>query len=473
MLNRRGLIKLAGMGGATLALPTGWLAADRRPAPGTEAPFSRPLHVPPVARPTWRTANADYYDFTMAEHDVQLFPGVATKVQAYNGEFPGPIISARRGRPVIVRHRNHLAEPAVVHLHGGHVPSDSDGFPMDLIEPGGVREYLYPNKQLGATLWYHDHAHHVEAEHVYRGLAGLYLLDDEAEHAYGLPDGEYDVPIMLRDAQFDDSGQLVYTMEDFADRTTLLVNGRPRPHFQVAARKYRFRFVNSSNERAFGLTLADGATMQLIGSDGGLLPAPVPARTFDLWPGERVEVVIDFSRYPLGTQLLLNNTYGEVDGTKSVLRFDVVRRAQDRSRVPSILRPLPDLGTPTVNREVQFKLDLTTGMFTLDGKVFDPDRVDQQIKLKSTEIWTIRNADTRPAIPHNLHLHLVQYQVLDRNGVAVGGHETGLKDTVTVPAGGVVRIKVRFTDYTGKFVYHCHMLDHSSMGMMGRMDIAP
>ncbi|WNV87335.1 multicopper oxidase family protein [Umezawaea sp. Da 62-37] len=470
MVTRRSLMKLTGLGGAVALLPAERAIAALMPTV-TATPFSAPLPIPPVARPVRQTATTDFYNVAIGETTAEVFPGVRTKVFTYNGNFPAATIVARRGREVSVTHTNSLTAPTVAHLHGAHVAASSDGYPMDVINPGGSREYRYPNAQLGGTFWYHAHAHHTEAEQVYRGLAGFYLLKDDQETALGLPGGDYDVPLMVRDAHFDDAGQLVYVNGDFNARTTLLVNGKPQPYFQVAARKYRLRFVNGSNERAFRLKLADGSAMTLIGSDGGLLPAPITASSFDLWPGERVEVVVDFSRYAVGTKVVLGNDLGEVDSTKSVMRFDVVRTATDTSRVPSVLRALPNLGTATVTRDIQLKLDLSTGAFQFDGKVFDSTRVDQHIKLGTTEIWRITNADTAPAIPHNLHLHLVQFQVLDRAGVAVGGHETGLKDTVTVPPGATVRIKVRFDGFEGRYVYHCHMLDHSATGMMGQMEI--
>ncbi|WP_433254726.1 multicopper oxidase family protein [Streptosporangium sp. CA-135522] len=438
------------------------------PAPA----FARPLLIPPVLRPTRRTMTTDYYQVAIKQGQAEVFPGIQTPVLGYEGRFTGPTIHAHAGRRVVVTQTNSLTEPAAVHLHGGHVPPDSDGHPMDVIAPGSSRTYVYPNNQLGATLWYHDHAHHLESEHVYRGLAGFYLLKDQTEASLPLPRGGYDVPLMFRDAQFDDQGKLLYANGGFRERTTVLVNGLPQPYFQVKARKYRLRLLNACNDRDLAFTMANGEFVQ-IGSDGGLLPAPVPTTKVGVWPGERVEVVVDFSRYPVGSQVVLVNERGNDEATRNVMRFDVVGEAPDFSSVPETLRPLPDLGEATVTRDVVFKLDLTTGMFLIDGKVFDPARVDQQVKRGTTEIWRISNPDTRPAVPHNMHLHLAQFQVLERNGRPVSGHEAGLKDTVTVLSGGTASFKVRFEEYTGRYVYHCHLLDHSSMGMMAQMEITP
>jgi FtsP/CotA-like multicopper oxidase with cupredoxin domain len=476
MLKRREFVKLLGAGGAALALTSECGVGARPAAIPSLPPFSEPLRIPPVARPDRTDGTTDFYRIRMAETQAEIFPGLQTKVLTYNGEFPAATIRATRGRPVAITQQNQTKQPTAVHLHGAHLPRKDDGHPMDVIEPGGQRDYLYPNTQLGASLWYHDHSHHTEAEHVYRGLAGMYILEDEEERALGLPDGEYDVPLLLRDSQFDPAGQLVWVLAGFAGRTTLLVNGSPQPYFEVAARKYRFRFLNCANDRSYTLRLGDGqgVPMHLIGSDGGLLPAPVTVNTFDITPGERVEAVIDFAEFPIGTQLTLTNDIGETDEVKPVMRFDVVREAPDKSRIPATLRPRPDIGEATVQRDIEMHVDLNNPndiKSMLDRRLYDPDRIDQYGKLGTTEMWTIRNTDTELGIPHNIHLHLEQFQIVDRNGKPVGGHETGLKDTVVIPAGGNVRIKVRFTDHAGVFVYHCHMLDHSALGMMGQLEL--
>jgi FtsP/CotA-like multicopper oxidase with cupredoxin domain len=435
-------------------------------------PFSLPLTVPPVLRPVRRSLTTDYYVITTRDTTAEIFPGVRTAVTAYNGSFPGPTIHAFAGRRVAVTHANATSMDKVVHLHGAHVQTSSDGHPKDPIAPGTSRVYTYPNHQEAATLWYHDHTHHMEAEHVYRGLSGFYLLSDPHELSLGLPSGHHDVPLMLRDARFDDAGQLVFEMGDFAGRNTVLVNGRPQPYLQVAARMYRLRIANGSNQRFFVLGLSNGGEMLQIASDGGLLRAPIPATSIPLTPGERVEVVIDFAKYPVGTQLVLQNAIGDADANRNLMRFDVVRDAVHHGRVPSQLRrALPDLGTPAVTRTITMSFNAQTGMSEIDGKTFDMDRIDQNIHFGDTEIWEIKNTALVPPIPHNMHLHGVHFQVLERDGQPPAGHETGWKDTVLVMPASTVRIKVKFDNYEGRYLYHCHLLDHSAMGMMAQMEI--
>lgn len=259
------------------------------------------MPVPRELRPTRAPDGADVYRVPIQPATTELIPGHPTAVRTYGGQFVGPTIRAKTGRPVRITYTNQLDVPANVHLHGGHNRPADDGYPMDVIEPGQSRTYHYPNKQQGATLWYHDHAHHLRSENVYFGLHGFYVLEDDAERRLNLPTGQYDVPIVIRDCQLDDNGGLVYPADVPA---TLLANGVITPHFDVAARKYRFRLLNGSNERTFRLTLG-GAALTQIGSDGGLLPAPKQRSEIVLSSAERADVVVDFSQHPVGSQLVL------------------------------------------------------------------------------------------------------------------------------------------------------------------------
>jgi FtsP/CotA-like multicopper oxidase with cupredoxin domain len=428
----------------------------------TGAPFSVPMPVPRVLSPVTRRDDADEYRVAITQANVEILPGLTTPVLSYGGDFGGPTIRARTGRRALVTYTNKLTEPVTVHLHGGNVPAASDGYPTDLIAPGASRTYEYPNKQQGATLWYHDHTHMMEAEHVYRGLHGMYVIEDPAEAYLGLPSREFDVPIILRDAQFDDKGNFVYGNP--ALRNVILTNGKPQPYFAVAARKYRFRVLNCATERTFRLRLA-GADMVQIASDGGLLPAPVTRTDVAIGPGERSEIVVDFSRHRVGDQLVLT------DDTGAVLRFDVTRQAADFSRVPSVLRPLAAFAPATVTRDVRLSFDLTGDpVGNVNGRPYDPNRDDFVVKRGTTEIWNITN----DIYEHNFHLHLVQFRVLDRGGNPPTLDDAGRKDTVPVPPSSSVRVQVTFdSDYVGRYVFHCHFLEHSSIGMMAQMNIVP
>ncbi|MFI9271293.1 multicopper oxidase family protein [Kitasatospora sp. NPDC052896] len=484
MLNRRDLLRAATVGGVAALYPllgdpvralasTAPAAPAEAPAAARAVPFAQSMPVPAVLRPVSTTASSDLYQLRMAETRVEVVKGLMTTVRTYGGTFPGPTIRARSGREVVVRQTNGLTVHTSVHLHGGHVPSDSDGLPMALIKPGETREYRYPNQQVAAPLWYHDHAHGLEAENVYRGLSGAYLLSDPHESGLGLPDGEFDIPLLIRDALIGVDGTLHYVRP--YDCPHMLVNGKERPHFAVAARRYRLRVYNVSPNRHISLRFADGAPFRQIASDAGLLAAPVVVSELPLTGAERAEIIVDFSRYRVGSSVVLENTAALPSERPEVLRFDITRPAQDPSRVPAVLATLPPIPQATVRRE----FDMATFPDTrINGRKYDPNRVDVRTVLGTSEIWTIRNIHTRkPAgvfhAPHSFHTHLVHFRVLDRDGHPVGPTEAGLKDTVAIHPGETVRIAMTWTDYPGEYVYHCHHLVHSSHGQMGRIDVLP
>ncbi|WP_432165844.1 multicopper oxidase family protein [Streptomyces sp. bgisy031] len=485
MLTRRHAIRLGlttgavgavGAAGGLFQTLTSGGSANAATAAGAPAvtPFAVPLPVPKVLAPYRRTSTADYYAVTMSRTSHRILPGTRTDVLTYNGTFPGPTIRARKGRTAVVRQINALDMPTSVHLHGGSNPVEHDGGMMDTIAPGRSRTYVYANDQVGATLWTHDHAHHMESEHVYRGLSGLYLLGDKAEDALGLPSGRYEVPLILRDAQFDAAGQMVYTMDDAENRTTILVNGAPWPYMKVEARKYRFRMLNSCNLRIFILCLNDGSQVTQIGSDGGLLPAPAPTPVLVLSPGERADFVVDFSKYAPGTRLTLQNMLGPgpTELVGQIMRFDVGEKTPDTSRVPDVLTTLPALPKPTVERSFELRMDEpgTGDKAYINGKTFDAGRIDTDVKWGDTEVWTVTNTST--TIPHNFHTHLVQFRILERDGQPVYPAEAGLKDTVLLFPGQTARLQLTFDTHKGVYPYHCHMIDHSAMGMMAQMKIS-
>lgn len=428
-------------------------------------PFQSRMPVPPVAAPIRQTAAGDEYEIVMRPAQVEMVPGMTTEALTFGGAWVGPTIRGCAGRPVKVTFRNQLTtEHTATHLHGGHVKAVDDGYPMDMVVPGAAKTYNYPNNQRGATLWYHDHAHGDEAEHTYRGLHGFYLVDDPAELALGLPTGSYDVPVMFTDVKLDATGALIYDVPN--ERDVVLVNGKAKPYFPVTARKYRFRFLNGTNEGTYTLSIDRGKMWQ-IGSDGGLLPAPVARPAVTLSSGERADLIIDFTGLPVGSSVVVSDA---VKGP--VLRFDVRFTGADPSRMPNRLRALPALPAATVQREVHLKFDFTADPLALvNDKQFDPNRVDFTIKRGTTEIWTVYNDNGDYGIDHNFHLHMTQFRVLSRTGAPMTPDDAGLKDTVRVPPGTSVRLQATFADYLGRYVYHCHFLEHSSIGMMAQMEI--
>ncbi|MEV5965068.1 multicopper oxidase domain-containing protein [Kribbella sp. NPDC051952] len=480
-MKRRDVLKLGLLAGAAAAVPAERLTgafAQRAVAAGPPVQlFDTPLVVPPVLKPKYSIAGTDYYDVTIKPAVQEILPGLRTPIWGYDGIFPGPTIKTRRNRPIVVRQRNKLPGESAVHLHGANVPSSSDGLPGDEIAPGKDRFYLYPNRQQATTLWYHDHVHHHEAFNTYQGLTGLYLITDPAEDKLGLPSGKYDVPLVIQDRSFNADGTFRIpdpgAGEFFGE--VAVVNGKPHPFLQVEQRRYRFRLLNGSSlDTLHELTLGSGDGFHVIGTDGGLLPAPVPVTKLPLAPSERAEVVIDFSRYPVGSHVVLNSSI--FGAPMQIMRFDVRKATGPNHRLPSKLVPIQRLkeSQAKVRRDFQLNLDKARGEMVINGKTFDPDRIDIKPKLGATEVWTIFNAETPDLpIPHVFHTHLVRFQILDRNGVPPAPFESGWKDSVTVMPGEKVRIIMRFGDFPGRFLYHCHLLGHADAGMMATMLVTP
>ena len=513
-VSRGRFLKLATMAGAGMALPLGVLSApvSRLAAsasvvsPSVE-PFAVPLPVPPVLEPRRIGEGTDYYEITQKAAEQEILPGIKTEVWGYDGVFPGPTIEARSGRGVVIRQRNELPVPVSTHLHGGVTPPESDGYPTDLILPKGTRgarsghgsmdmggtraqrgfkDYEYPNEQRAATLWYHDHRMDFTGPQNYRGLVGMYILRDEVEDELPLPEGEKEVPLIITDRIFEEDGSFYYPSVDpsleecgvlayamdgmFGD--TILVNGAPWPSMEVSNTLYRFRILNASNARVYDLALdpppPGGKPFVQVGSDGGLLEAPISHERILTSPAERFDVVIDFSRYPVGTQVTMKNLAGE-GRTRDVMRFDMVREEKEESMVPEELAPeldFPDPDDADLTRRFTFIAGgAWGGMSTINFKVFDPQRVDASPRLGATEVWEF-SADPE----HPIHMHLVHFKVLSRNGGPPGPYDAGWKDTVFV-SGGEVRVAARFEGFRGKYVFHCHNLEHEDMMMMANFEV--
>jgi spore coat protein A, manganese oxidase len=519
-ISRREFLRMGLAGGLALAIPFGASACSSSGSGSTgtllqskaklPAPFRVPLPVPPVLEPVRSDRGADYYELTQKAGESEILPGLKTEVWGYDGLFPGPTIESRSGRRVVVRHQNELPVPVSTHLHGGRTPPESDGYPTDLIMPKGTehvhsagghgstgtggsrhfKDYAYPLEQRAATLWYHDHRMDFTGPQVWRGLAGFHIVRDEEEDALPLPRGEKDVPLMICDRSFDEDGSFLYPSldpsllgepgveDDYMDGVlgdAILVNGVPWPFMEVSATRYRFRILNASNARRYELDLEpkNGAPFVQVGSDGGLLGAPIRHRTIRLGQAERFDVVIDFSGYEVGTEVTLKNRLGD-GGAADVMRFRVARKENDETTVPRRLSDMAEFdeleeSRARLTREFRFTRVGEGGrvMWGINGEPFDPGRMDARPGLGSIEVWHLEAA---PAA-HPIHLHLVHFKVLSRNGREPLPTDAGWKDTVDLTSGEDARVLVRFDSYQGRYVFHCHNLEHEDMMMMANFEV--
>lgn len=457
---------------AAILIGTSPGSAAVTPAQALVAPaFSRPLIIPKVLTGANITLTAKVAN-------VQILPGATTRMWTYNGTFPGPTIRRPTGQTTTVTLINSLPAAAgelTLHNHGNHSTADSDGQPDSLLAApgGGSVTYTYTGKEAGgnergALQWYHDHRMNVTGRNVWMGLAGMYIIDDPAD-PQTLPKGVFDVPLMITDRSFTSTNQLNYQFNaNGVIGNRILLNGVPQPYFNVGDRKYRFRILNASNSRSYELALSNGQAFTQIGTESGLLPAPVRRTRITIAPAERVDVVIDFAGR-LNQKIVLQNL-AATGSLSQLMQFRVTRDLTETSSIPSRLRALPMLDTTSAaSRTFVFGRTRFGGIWTINGQPFDPARIDVQPKLDTTETWTFVN---KSGANHVIHIHDVDQQLVSRNGVAPKAYER-MKESWDLGIGETVVLKLKFTDNLGTFVFHCHILEHEDAAMMAQFEVLP
>jgi FtsP/CotA-like multicopper oxidase with cupredoxin domain len=440
--------------------------------------FDRPLAIPPLAESRIEDGRR-VFDLRVQEGTTDFGVGDEPSLTwGYNGSYLGPTLRATRGEHVQVNVTNEVGETTTTHWHGHHLPAEMDGGPHQPIEPGQTWSPHWTIDQPAATTWYHPHLHGATAAHVYRGLAGMFILDDANSLALDLPStyGVDDIPLIVQDRAFDSAGRVVDRAPMFSPvgslGDTVLANGTVGGYLEVTTELVRLRLLNGSNARVYDFGFSDGREFSLIATDGGLLPAPHVTDHVQLSPGERAEIVVAMrpgedvvlrSRDPdLGAGFLERFSGGDDS-------FDVVQlRAADRLApsppLPQRLVPPPDLDPTDARVTRTFRM----GDMNINGASMDMGRIDEVVEVDSTEIWEVSNAD---GVPHSFHVHDVQFRVVAVDGRPPGPELSGWKDTVYVAPGGTVRLVLRFTDYTdpdSPYMYHCHVLAHEDLGMMGQ-----
>ncbi|MGB7600133.1 MAG: multicopper oxidase [Candidatus Sulfotelmatobacter sp.] len=517
---------------------------------GPLASYVTPLSIPPVIRP--KSGLPIPIRMVPFQHKAHRDLPAAT-MWGYNGMWPGPTFEVRKGQSLSIKWTNQLPTKhflpidytihgseesvpevrTVTHVHGAQTLPESDGYPDSWFTPDGKTGAVaaanpthYPNEQSATMLWYHDHALGITRLNVYAGLAGFYAIRDDQEDALNLPSGPYEIPLMIQDRSFGVDGSLLYPpakngthpmwmQEFFGD--TICVNGKAAPFLEVEPRKYRFRMVNGSNSRFYHLTLvpadatgkpsdtpADAPPFRQIGTDGGLLPAPLSLHYLIVSPGERFDLVIDFSEHKGENLALINDAPapyargGEIVPS-DVMLFKVTKplSGKDTSSLPDVLVPWSSLDPSHAVRErvlALTEMDRPSDGYTMIGllgqKHWD-DPITEDPKAGSMEIWSFANAT---GDVHPMHIHLVQFQVLNRQTFDVKTYAqtgklvfTGIpmppesnerpawKDTIKTYSGYVTRVIARFDLPPGtqvnpgdefRYVWHCHVLEHEDNEMM-------
>jgi FtsP/CotA-like multicopper oxidase with cupredoxin domain len=441
--------------------------------------FTRPLAIPPLAESRLEDGTR-VFDLRAGEGTTDFGVGDrATATWGYNGSYLGPTLRAERGERVRVNVTNQLDETTTTHWHGHHLPAEMDGGPHQPIGPGETWSPQWVVDQPAATTWYHPHLHGTTATHVYRGLAGMFILDDPDSRALELPSryGVDDLPLIVQDRSFDDGGQfdggdpLLSPVGALGD--TVLVNGTVGAYHEVTTERVRLRILNGSNARVYDFGFSDDREFSLIGTDGGLLPAPHRTDRVQLSPGERAEVVVGMrpgeqvtlrSQDPdLGADFF-NERFAGGDDSLDVLQLRAADRLAPSPPVPSRLAAPPDLDPARAEVTRTFRM----GGTSINGQQMEMDRIDHAVEVGTTEVWEVTNAD---GPPHSFHVHDVQFQVAEVDGRPPGPELAGWKDTVYVAPGSSVRLVMRFSDHTDPdlpYMFHCHVLRHEDQGMMGQ-----
>lgn len=511
--------------------------------PETIPKFVDPLPIPKVAIPygfdDYSIEKETFYNIVMKETKHKFhrsFPW--TKVWGYNGTYPGPTIEAEKDVPIKVAWKNQLPKKhllpvdhtlhgsinspdvrTVVHVHGANVASDSDGHPEawythNYNHVGQTFEkkvYEYTNHQPSATMWYHDHAIGITRLNVYAGLAGFYILRDELEKRLNLPSDDYEIPLLIQDKTFNADGSLYYpdnatpevphpipSTPSFFFGETIAVNGKLWPYLNVEPRKYRFRILNGSNTRAYDLQLDNGEKFHQIGTDLGLLHHSIEIESFTLEPAERIDLIIDFSKYKGRNITLINTNAGAVGSphTGFIMKFKVddYCQSKDTSIIPDELFPYHPMNPALATKQRTMTLAAKDDphyegrvQHLLNDRMWS-DPVTEIVELDTIEIWHIRNTFQ---FPHPVHVHLVPFQILGRKPVTDSDfdengnyrfdptnpedfeklnkplpYEDGLKDTVRAEPGEVTSIMMHFKEHVGDYVWHCHILEHEDNDMM-------
>ncbi len=486
---RRALIGAGTLvGGCAVVSGGGYLLFSNATEPRStvgEVEFDTQLAIPPLLDPEPDGDGRKVYDLTLEAGEAEIQAGATTGTWGVNGPFLGPTLRARRGDTVAFTIQNDLPEDTTLHWHGMHLPAAMDGGPHQTIRAGDAWHPEWEIAQPASTLWYHPHPHGKTAEHVYKGIAGLFIIDDDESDALDLPHeyGVDDIPLIVQDKNFDDDGQLEFDtggfFSDFGGSSnfgifggTILANGTEGAFFEPSRTLTRFRILNGSNTRFYNFGFSDNRPFRLVATDNGLVPGdPVELTRIQLGPAERAEIVVAFEPED---DVVLRSYEQDLGGGEAQLHardeFDILN-----IRVPGDLEDSPTLpdvltsqvGAPDVPDGASERDFVLMGHNRINDQKMDMARIDEVVPANALEIWNISSNSN----PHTFHIHGCTFHVLEIEGDAPPPELRGPKDTVFVNDGHAVRLAVQFRDYVDAelpYMYHCHLLRHEDNGMMGQ-----
>ncbi len=471
------------------------------------APTPSDSNTTPADRPVLpipERLEGSFFALDMRPGEREFLPGLRTPTKGYNGDYLGPTLVVRSGSDVTLNVTNGIGVTSTTHWHGMHVPAVMDGGPHQRIEPGETWTASFPVLNRAATYWYHPHPHAQLSQgiifdpastgyQVYEGLAGMLIVEDATSDMLPLPRsyGQDDIPLILQDRRFQADGSLLHFPSDFNAATdpalrkggNFLMNGAVGPVVDVGAQVVRFRILNASNARVYNLGFSDNRTFYQIVSDGGFLGAPVPLSRLILAPAERAEILVDVGADEGQTLTLrsfnggngttfvprpLQDTWDTADFNLLEIRVGAATAGAVRTLPGALVAVARIPESEALNAGSPRSLELNANPFGINGKRMDMAIIDQRIRLGDTEVWEITNPNTQA---HPFHVHGDSFQILSRDGAPPPEHELGWKDVVLVRPFETVRIIKHFHDYTDSvnpYMFHCHILEHEDVGMMGQ-----
>ncbi|WP_300363714.1 multicopper oxidase domain-containing protein [Fusobacterium sp.] len=429
--------------------------------------FKRKLLVPPLVKGEIEEGKR-VFELDIQKGKWEFLEGKESETYGYNGAILGPVLSLNSNEKTKIKIKNNLSEETTVHWHGAIVSEEVDGVHNSEIKPNGEKEVEFTLNQPASTLWFHPHTMHKTASQVYKGLAGLIYLEDEMSKKLELPKtyGVDDFPIVIQDKKISEDGKLDYTtshMEKIHGKSggRLMVNGIISPYLDISNGMTRLRVVNGSNATNFNIDLSNKEFYQ-IASDGGFLKSPIKLNNLKLAPGERAELIIDSKDFN-------EKEYLYVNGSRA-LEFRKTNNIGLRS-IPENLVEISKVDTENLKLNTRnFELKTTSNSNTINNTEYNMEKIDFNVKKGTKEIWNIINGDSMMDMPHPFHIHGAQFRIIERNGKEPPLNEQGWKDTVNIGAGENIKILIEYKA-DGIVVYHCHILEHEEMGMMGQFYI--
>jgi len=468
-MRRRNFVKL----GLLSTVSTMSWSKDVKPDITLFEKFSKPLAIPPILNPIILKNGTKEYNLNVQEGEVEFLKGAQTKTYGVNTDFLGPTIRVKRNDKIKINVKNSLKEETVLHWHGLKVPGINDGGPNRAIPPNATWSTQYKINQRASLCWYHPHTHKKTDFQVYMGIAGLFLIDDEESLNVSLPKeyGKDDIPLVFQDRRFDKDAQFIHkqSMHDVMMGVTgniFLINGVIDPYVEVSAKIIRFRLLNGANSRIYSFIFNDDRHFYQVAGDSSFLPKPVKMKRLILSPGERAEILVDFSDLA-GKEIL----FGDGLSNKPLLKIKIKNDKAQKFNLPKELTKITEYKEYKNTKRRDFSLDMRPGWLGINGKRMDINRIDEEVTLGQTEIWRIKNPNN---MPHPFHIHGCSFKILSRNSFPSYANEKGLKDTVLVYSNETVELAVQF-DYEATknypYMYHCHILEHEDAGMMGQFTV--